>query len=150
MIASQPNPESPPALSTPIEVPELIKVSEAGFDVIEYANFLLAHLLREDAALLHAQFQNGIAVWLLRQRPKGTEGAEVEIARMDSVGDFRVVLARFGYYYMAVQLYGGFARRVLTHRGRQYACSIYMSNDNWTGYWIRVYAHVIAGQSGCT
>jgi hypothetical protein len=55
-----------------------------------------------------------------------------------------MVLARFGYFYMAVQLYGGFARRVLIHRGRQYGCNIYMSNDNWTGYWIRVYARVLA------
>ncbi len=88
MSASQPNPEPPPALSTPIDVTEVSKVSEADFDVIKYANFLLTHLLGEDAALLHAQFQNGTGVWLLRQRPKGTEGPEVEIARMDSVGGF--------------------------------------------------------------
>lgn len=144
MIASQPNPETPPALSTPIEVPEVIEVSGTEFDVVAYAHFLLTHLLRQNTALLHGQFQNGTGIWLLRQRPKGTEGPDVEIARLDSVGVFRVVLARFGYYYMGVQLYGGFARRVLTHRGRQYACSIYMSNDNWTGYWIRIYVAVHA------
>ena len=148
MIPGQPNPETPPALSIPIEVPEVIEISSAEFDVVAYAHFLLTQLLRQNTALLHGQFQNGTGVWLLRRRLDGTEGPDVEIARMDSVGAFRVVLARFGYYYMAVQLYGGFARRVLTHRGRQYACSIYMSNDNCTGYWMRVYAHVLAEQTG--
>ncbi len=144
MIAKQPNSDEAPALSTPIEVPEVAELSGAEFDVVTYAHFLLTRLLRHDTALLHGQFRDGTGIWLLRQRPNGTEGSDEAIARIDSKGDFRMVLARFGFFYMAVQLYGGFARRVLIHRGRQYGCNIYMSNDNWTGYWIRVYARVLA------
>lgn len=56
-----------------------------------------------------------------------------------------MVLARFGYYYMAVQLYGGSARRVLIQHGCHYDCDITMSNDNRVGYWLRVSARINAG-----
>ena len=153
MSTSRPHSTSPPPLSSPIEVPEVLELTRASgteFDVVQYVHFLLTSLLREGTGLLHAQFQNGTGIWLLRQRPSGVEGPDVEIARLDGVGIFRAVLARFGYFYMGVQLYGGFARRALIHHGRQYACTIYLSNDNSTGYWIRVYAHTLAEQSGST
>jgi len=53
------------------------------------------------------------------------------------------VLARFGYHYMGVQLYGVHTRRSVTQNGRTYACEIFMSNQGRTGFWIRVYAHEI-------
>jgi hypothetical protein len=143
MIGKQPNSDEAPALSTPIEVPEVTELSGAEFDVVAYAHFLLTHLLRHDTALLHGQFQDGTGIWLLRQRTNGKDGSDVAIARLGSKGDFRMVLARFGFFYMSVQLYGGFAHRVLIHRGCQHVCNIYMSNDNWTGYWIRVYARAL-------
>jgi hypothetical protein len=54
------------------------------------------------------------------------------------------VLARFGYHYMSVQLYGGHTRRVVSQRGQKFACEIFMSNQGSSGFWIRVYAHAIA------
>ena len=62
----------------------------------------------------------------------------------DIVGAFRALLARFGFHYMAVQLYAGFARRVLTQQGRTYSCVIHTSNDHWTCNWLKVYARVHA------
>lgn len=131
---------SAPSLDTPLEVPEMFSSPEP-FDVVAFADFLLTSLLRHDSDVLHAQFRDGLGSWCVRPHP---DGEDVEIGQQDSVGYFRMVLARFAYYYMAVQLYGGSAQRVLIQRGRRYDCDISMSNDNRMGYWLRVYARVNA------
>ncbi len=111
------------------------------FDGVAFADFLLTSLLRHDYSVLHGEFKDGIGSWFVRRLP---DGEDVELGRQDSVGYFRIVLARFGYWYMAVQLYGGSAQRVLIQGGRRYDCDITMSNDNRFGYSLRVYAKVHA------
>jgi hypothetical protein len=137
MSSSESDINSAPGLDTPVEVPSVTSVPNTNHTV-EYADYLLTALLRHNSAQLHGEFRDGLGVWSVRPRP----GEDIQVARFDSVGAFRSVLARFGYRYMAVQLYGGYARRILTQGGRSYICVIHMSNDNWTGYWLRVYARV--------
>jgi hypothetical protein len=129
---------APPPLDWPIDVPEVSSVSET-FDVVAYADFLLTNLLKHDLGILRGQFKDGVGRWCVRSLP---DGQEVEIGRQEEVGIFRVVLARFGYWYMASQLYGGSAKRALFHQGRSYDCDIEMSNDNRFGYSLTVYAKV--------
>src|SRR6266404_1006216 len=111
-----------PPLHVPIDVSEVLSLPEP-FDVVAYANFLLTHLLKHDSGILRGEFKDGVGCWFVRSLP---DGEEVEIGRQDSVGYVRMVLARFGYWYMAVQLYGGSAQRLLFHQERRYDCDITM------------------------
>lgn len=129
-----------PPLDWPIEVPETPSLAEP-FDVVAFVNFLLTSVLQHDSGVLRGEFKNGIGCWFVRPL---SGGAETEIGRQDSVGYFRAVLARFGYWYMAVQLYGGSAQRPLIHNGRGYDCDITMSNDNRFGYSLSLHAKVHA------
>jgi hypothetical protein len=90
--------------------------------------------------MLHAEFQDGDGRWFVRDAAR----REDCVAMSKTLGEFRAVLARFGYHYMSVQLYGGHTRRTVTQGGRAFACEVFMSNQAATGFWIRVYAHAIA------
>ena len=129
-----------PSLDRPLDVPEVCSLPDP-FDVVAYADFLLTSLLQHDGGVLHGEFKDGVGSWFVRALP---DGEDVEIGRQDSVGYFRGVLARFGYWYMAGQLYGGSAQPVLVQRGQRYDCDITMSNDSRFGYSLRVYAKVCA------
>jgi len=126
----------------PLEIPELLEIPDpAPYDEnpVATADFLMTALLRKQPAMLHAEFRSGDGRWFVRDAAQHEEC----IAESKSVGEFRAVLARFGSHYMAVQLYGGHTRRAVTQQGRKFACEIFMSNQGWTGYWIRVYAHAV-------
>ena len=126
-----------------LDIPELLEIpAPAPYDEnpVATADFLMTTLLRRLPAMLHAEFQDGDGRWFVRD----AERQEMCVAQSKTVGEFRAVLARFGYHYMGVQLYGGHMRRTLTQNGRRYACEIFMSNQGVTGYWIRVYAHGVA------
>ena len=121
-----------------LDVPELFAIPDpAPYDMnpSEVVDFLMTALFQRLPATLHAEFRNGQGNWFVQSIHK--ENCVVEFK---SVGYFRAVLARFGAHYMDRQLYGGHIRRVLTQGGRKISCCIFMSNDNWTGYWIRIYA----------
>ena len=123
-----------PSLDVVLDVPEAPELPET-FDVVAYADYLLTSLFRHESGALNGEFKDGVGSWQVRACQ---DSAEVEIGRLDSLGHFRMVLARFGYWYMAVQLYGGSAQRPLVQRGRCYDCEIRMSNDNCVGYWLRI------------
>jgi len=126
-----------------LDIPELLEISDpAPYDEIPVAvaDFLMTALLRRLPAMLHAEFRCGDSRWFVRD----PERHDTCVAQSKTVGEFRAVLARFGYHYMGVQLYGGHTRRSVTQNGQTYACEIFMSNQGRTGFWIRVYAHAIA------
>ena len=125
-----------PPLDWPIDVPETPSLPDP-FDAVAFVNFLLTSLLQHDSGVLRGEFKNGIGCWFVRPLP---DGEETEIGRQDYDGSFRVVLARFGYWYMAVQLYGGSAQRSLFHKGQRFECDIKMSNDNRFGYSLSLHA----------
>jgi hypothetical protein len=125
-----------------LDIPELLKIPDpAPYDEnpVAVADYLLTMLFQRQPAMLHAEFRDGDGLWFVQTAKK-----DECVAESKSVGEFRSVLARFGAHFMDTQLYGGHTRRALTQRQRKFACRFFMSNDNSTGYWIRVYAHASA------
>lgn len=123
-----------------LDIPELLEIPDPApceENPVAVADFLLTALLRRLPAILHAEFEGGSGRWFVRDM----ERRDTCVAESKTVGEFRAVLARFGFHYMGVQLYGCHTRRSVTQNGRTYACEIFMSNQGWTGFWIRVYAH---------
>jgi len=125
-----------------LDIPELLEIPDPhpyDENPVATADFLMTALLRDQPAMLHAEFRGGDGRWFVRDSAQRDES----IAESKTVGEFRAVLARFGHHYMGGQLYGGHKRLSVTQRGREFACEIFMSNQGWTGYWIRVYANVL-------
>ncbi len=125
-----------------LDIPVLLEIPDpAPYDAnpSEIADYLLTMLFQRQPAMLHAEFRDGDGRWFVKTAQK-----DERIAESKSVGEFRAVLARFGAHFMDLQVYGGHTRRQLTQQQRKFACRFFMSNDNATGYWIRVYAHAAA------
>jgi hypothetical protein len=125
-----------------LEIPELIEIPDPApcdENPVATADFLITALIRKHSAMLHAEFHRGDGHWFLRD----AQGHDDLIARSKTIGEFRAVLVRFGHHHMNGQLYGGHARRTVAQHGRKFACEIFMSNQGWTGYWIRLYAMAI-------
>jgi len=126
-----------------LEVPELLEIPDpAPYDLNakETADFLMTMLLRSQPGALHAEFRDDDGRWFVRSWKVLTQQTEECVARSEGNGAFRAVLARFGAHYMDGQLYGGHTFRQLSQRGQRFTCRFFMSNDNWSGHWIRVYA----------
>jgi hypothetical protein len=125
-----------------LDIPELLEIPDpAPYDEnpVATADFLMTALLRKQPAMLHAEFQDGDGSWFIRDSARREEC----VAKSRHVGEFRAVLARFGYHYMDVQLYRGHASRFVTQRGQRFVCEIFMSNQGSTGFWIRVHVHAV-------
>ena len=125
-----------------LDIPELLEIPDpAPYDEnsVATADFLMTALLRKQPAMLHAEFLDDDGRWFVRDSARREEC----VAESKTVGEFRSVLARIGYHYMNVQLYGGHIRRAVTQNGKKFNCEIFMSNQGLTGYWIRVYAQAI-------
>ena len=123
---------------TTVEIPEMLEIpNPAPYDEnpTAVADFLMTALLRKHPGMLHAEFRNGDGRWYIRNSAQ----QENCIAKSKTVGEFRSILARFGHHHMGGQLYGGHTRLSVTQHGQEFACEIFMSNQGWTGYWIRVY-----------
>jgi hypothetical protein len=126
-----------------LDVPELEQIPNPaldGGDAVPIADYVLTMLFRQQPAMLHAEFQGGEARWYVRALRSESQ-SDACVAESKSVGEFRALLALFGGRYMDMQLYGGHAQKSLAQRGRRFHTRFFMSNDNNTGYWIRVYAH---------
>jgi len=126
----------------PLEVPELLEIPDpAPYDLNarDIADYLMTMLIQREPGVLRAEFRDGDGRWHVRSW-RTAEQTEDCVATSESLGTFRSVLARFGAHYMDGQLYGGHTFRQLIHRGQRYTCRFFMSNDNWSGHWIRVYA----------
>lgn len=99
-------------------------------------------MLRHDAAILTAKFQSdtrdGAVVWYVTEMIGKHSGEPAAVATSSFRSSFRVVLARFGYHYMDIQLYGGNTTCLLTQCGQTFLCSITMSNGGQSGYWIEI------------
>jgi hypothetical protein len=108
-------------------------------DAVAFADYLLTTLLRHENGLLHADFLRDNGLWLLRSGSRAVAGPDEVIAGSESLGVFRMVLARFGHHYMGGQLYGGFTEGAFIQGGRTRRFALYMANDQWRGYWLRVY-----------
>lgn len=125
-----------------LDIPELLEIPDpTPYDLnpAAVADFLMTALLRRSPAMLHAEFKGGDGRWFVRD----AERRDTCVTELKTVGEFRAVLARFGFHYMGVQLYGGHTRRNVTQNGRTYTCEIFMSNQGQTGFWIRVYVHEV-------
>jgi len=122
-----------------LDIPELPEIPDpAPYDEnpVAVADYLMTALFRRQPAMLHAEFLDGDGRWFVQP----AQGDEC-VAESRSAGEFRSVLARFGAHFMEGQVYGGHTRRILTQCGRKFSCRFFMSNDNSTGYWIRIYTH---------
>jgi len=125
-----------------IGIPELLEIpNPAPYDEnpVAVADYLMSMLFRHQPAMLHAEFRDGDGRWFVQTAQK-----DECVAESKSVGEFRSVLARFGAHFMDTQLYGGHTRRSVIQKQQKFACRFFMSNDNATGYWIRVYAYAEA------
>jgi hypothetical protein len=125
-----------------LDIPKFLEIPDpAPYDEnpVAVADYLMTMLFQRQPAMLHAEFRDGDGRWYVR-----TAQQDECVAKSKSVGEFRSVLARFGAHFMDTQLYGGHTRRALTQKQQKFACRFFMSNDNATGYWIRVYAHAAA------
>jgi hypothetical protein len=125
-----------------LEVPQLLQIPDPAhydFNVCETADYLMTMLFQRSPAVLHAEFHDGVGRWFVRswRTPQQTEEC---VASSENVDVFRIVLARFGAHYMDTQLYGGHTLRQLSQRGQCFTCRFFMSNDNWSGHWIRIYS----------
>ena len=125
-----------------LEVPEVLELPRPapneGYPSAT-ADYVMTALLRRQPAMLHAVFLDGCGRWLVQTSNDG----DTLITESKGVGEFRAVLARFGAHYMDTQLYGGHVRRTISQARRKFACEIFMSNQGWTGFWIRVYARAV-------
>jgi hypothetical protein len=123
-----------------LDIPELLEIpNPIDENAVATADFLMTALLRKQPALLHAEFRAGNGRWFVRDSTQREEC----IAESKSVGQFRAVLARFGFHYMGIQLYGGHAQRTVSQGGQTFTCDIFMSNQGNTGYWIRISARAV-------
>src|SRR6266487_6348962 len=108
-----------------LDIPELLEIPDpAPYDEnpVATADYLMTALLRRHPAMLHAEFRDGDGRWLVRDSAQREEC----VAESKSVGEFRAVLARFGFHYMNAQLYAGHARRSVQQRGRTFWCEFFM------------------------
>ena len=62
-----------------------------------------------------------------------------KIGEFESLSLFRHTLARFGHHYMGRKLYGGHSIIRVQQSGGYYKCSIFMSNDGRSDFWIKFY-----------
>ena len=126
-----------------IEVPRvecLPATDPHHYDVVGVADYLLTKLLRDEAGWLHADFRENGGEWRVRSWSRDVSSPEEIVAMTERKSLFRAVLARFGMHYMGGQLYGGFAELGLTQCGNTHVAAIYMANDGWRGYWLRVFS----------
>ena len=132
-----------------LDIPELFRIPDSTPDDANpsaIADYLMTMLFQRQPAMLHAEFRDGDGRWFVQsgQKDECISGEMDEcVAESKRLPEFRAVLARFGAHFMDLQLYGGHTRRTLTQHQRKFSCRFFMSNDNATGFWIRVYAHSI-------
>jgi hypothetical protein len=121
---------------TTIEVP-VIDQLPADRNVSAFADYLLTKLLRRQAGFLHVDSRDAVG-WCIE-----VERGRHEVVPEQEFGEFRATLARFGKQYMGGQLYGGFSQPRLSQQGVIYDAAIYMGNDQWRGYWLRLYVRAV-------
>ncbi len=126
------------------EVRQLPKLSANEEDPVAFADMVRTRLFGYESALLLAEYSsigvNGSVSWRIEPRNEAIPTHDIEVAITPSRGSFRSVLARFGYHYMGIQLYSGYALRFLRQGDRTQRCHIYMSNNSQSGFWIRIYS----------
>jgi hypothetical protein len=127
-----------------IEVPEIVVLPNQDapheMDGVAVVDCLLTRVLSQETAYLQAEYSSEPIDWILK-RSWGASGEPV--FRSQTLGDFRYLLARFGHHYMADQVYGGYSDRILVQNGIRRWCSLYMSNQSSSGFWIRIYSRPI-------
>jgi len=123
------------------EVRQLPELSANEEDAVAFTDMMLTSLLGYENALLRAEHidADSSVSWCIEPRDEAVFTHAIEVGVSPSLGSFRSVLARFGHHYMYGQLYQGYALRLLRQRGRMYRCHIYLSNEEQSGYWVRVY-----------
>jgi hypothetical protein len=127
-----------------IDVPEVEPYDEINppeYNTIDFADRLLTCLIKRESALIHAEYRSDDSpvTWFICPRFDVSGESDEPIAVNISRDEFRNTLARFGFHYMNVQLYGGFSRCLLRQNDKVCRCSIYMSNEGLSGFWIRIY-----------
>jgi hypothetical protein len=113
-------------------------ILERGFDVVEYADYLLTTLCDSAPSRLHAEWsgEQGHARCVLFSGP--SHRAEFEVGLFTNLGLFRSLLARIGSKYMEAQFYGGRQETELFQGGTAFDCVIQMANSTREGYRVRI------------
>jgi hypothetical protein len=130
-----------------LEVPEVTQLPElSGEDEnpVAFADMILTALLRYDRALLYAEHfwrdpANSAVSWRIQPRDATIVSRDIEIGISPTRGAFRSVLARFGHHYLGGQYYNGYATRLLRQGNITRRCQIYMSNEGFAGFWIKIF-----------
>jgi len=109
-------------------------VSPDSVQIRDLTDSLISGLLQASPGLLHARWEPEAkrVSWVLT-----TSTGENEFRTM-KLADFRTILARIGYHYMAGFVYGGSQRSILNYRGQDYDTFFEMSNSGPSGFWIRI------------
>ncbi|MEO5803294.1 MAG: hypothetical protein ABIR24_07165 [Verrucomicrobiota bacterium] len=129
-----------------IEVPECSELPNPApydEDPVAFADFVLTSLLKHESASLYAKWpakEKGVT-WYVRPK-NGNSDLELPSAISPSIGHFRSVLARFGYHYLSIQVYSGYACKFLRQREKVFRCEIFMSNNSQSGFWIEIHSAV--------
>jgi hypothetical protein len=112
-------------------------VTDEEFPVRVADGLLTALLGAAPAGLYAGWFPPDVAVCLLWP---GAAGAAREVYRFPAGRGFRTVLARFGYWYMGNQFYGGERWLLAEQDGRQFRVWLRMGNSQQTGCWLQATA----------
>ena len=110
------------------------------FDVIGFTDFLLTQLLRHGAGLLQSDFRSDEGRWRLQTWSADAYGPDELVAVTAQKAHFRAVLAHLGTRFLNGQVYGGFAEGLFTQCGASRHFALYTANDQFRGYWMRLYA----------
>jgi hypothetical protein len=105
--------------------------------------FLFTRLFTRDdgGALLHAEHRAGEAevVWYVRPRGDGVDGADAPVATLPATS-FSSMISRVAIAFDVNYITGGAGRGTILFEGRRFDCTVFLSRNRATGYWIRLYA----------
>jgi hypothetical protein len=129
------------------EVPEVrVAPPIAGPGLVAFVDHLFTVLMELDSGSMVAEWTPIGFQFKVSDRRGNVKIVKPDMEPGTEQSIFRTILAKIGNHYMSVQLYGGYSEIILTQNGRTRLASIYMANDGWRGYWIRVYTKSWPGE----
>jgi hypothetical protein len=128
----------------PIEVPlvtQLPELSGEGENPAAFADMILTTLLKYPSASLFAEYlpPESSVSWTIDPHAEEFYLKNIEFACSPNLSSFRAVLSRFGSHYMGSQGSNGYALKHLRQGETHRECHFYLSNAEFSGYWIRIY-----------
>ena len=121
----------------PLDVPVVLKAGAAE-DTVSFVDFVLTTALAEAPALIEAEWVGPAQNQVLWTARKYGDTVSFRIVGWQEGTYFRSTLARIGFHLLNGQMYGGAIRRYLRQGERKVIAAIHTSNDQATGYWVRI------------